>query len=188
MLPLVKIKTIDELKLCFSWDNTLKYSQNKSIISNKFLIDTLQKEGYNFPFTINKEPKGKPYFLHNKNIHFSISHTKDYIAIVISPSRVGIDIESLREVKMDLVQRFFHPNEMSYLINQNADCVDKAFTQLWTIKEAYVKMTGTGIANNFSSIDLSPIRYTISQDYYKNAHHLVSYFDTDSHLFVSLCE
>jgi phosphopantetheinyl transferase len=188
MILLTKIITIKELKQRYGWDDTLSYSANRSLVSNKWLIDILKQEGYSFDFTIERESKGKPYFLHNNNLHFSISDTKDYVAIVLSNRRVGIDIEYLRKGKRAVAERFFHPLENTYLTNQATSLQDFAFSQLWTIKEAYVKMTGTGIANNFSTIDLSPNEYLPSQDYYKNSHHILSSFSPSMSLFTSICE
>lgn len=94
--------------------------------------------------------EGKPFFSSHPDFHFSISHTHDKIAIAFSSHSIGIDIESLREYKPLLVKRFFHPFEYDFLENiKNKEEQNQAFSRLWTLKEAYVKCTGTGIANYF---------------------------------------
>lgn len=191
---IIKIATIEEMKEKFGWNDELKAHQNISILGEKLLISTLRDNGLDFDFTIAREEKGKPYFLYNNKVHFSISDTKNYIAVAIHDSRIGIDIEYLRKGKQQLAERFFHKNEIIYLNNVlytthhilNAT-YDKAFTQLWTIKEAYVKMTGTGIAGNFSTIDLSPQEFSLTQNYQKNNALIKSYRDLKTDLFVSVC-
>ncbi|MGP1515835.1 MAG: 4'-phosphopantetheinyl transferase family protein [Bacteroidales bacterium] len=208
IFPFVKIEKIEILQKIFDWNTGLRCHKDMPILGEKFLIHTLQQKNYNFDFTIVKEKKGKPYFLYNNKLHFSISNSQDYIAIAICDRRIGIDIEHLRTNKKKLAERLFHTNEIQYLnsikksknniISQIEDqnlsqnnhynvSTDIAFTQLWTIKEAYVKMTGTGIAGNFSTIDLSPQHFNINQDYYKNLHRIVSYQDITTELFVSIC-
>ena len=186
-LPLIKIATISELKILFGWNDELKHHQNVKVLGEKFLIHTLKQNGYNFDFTIVRQAKGKPYFQYNNKVHFSISDSKEYVAIVIHNKRIGIDIEYLRENKIALAKRFFNVKEVEYLNRITKDKIDKAFTQLWTIKEAYVKMTGTGIAGNFSTIDLSPEEYKENQDFYKNNHRIIFYKDPSTGLFVSIC-
>ncbi len=212
--PFIQIENIGTLKNLFGWDNALNSHQNISLLGEKFLIHTLQNNGFAFDFTIAKQDKGKPYFKNNPFLHFSISNTQNHIAIVLHSSQVGIDIEYLRLGKSELAQKKFHPCEATYLnalenktfgeyISQNSETnssipqnirtlfakeqiFDIAFTQLWTIKESYVKMTGTGIANNFSTIDLTPPTFAINQNYTQNNHKIISTFDAKSNLFVTI--
>ena len=79
-----------------------------------------------------------------------------------SNADVGVDIELLRTYKPTVAKRFFHPDEYSLLETLPPQLHDEMFTRLWTLKESYVKYTGTGIANNFDkfaiSINLSGLR------------------------------
>ncbi|MBR1626078.1 MAG: 4'-phosphopantetheinyl transferase superfamily protein [Bacteroidales bacterium] len=187
ILPLIKFKSVGELRSMFGWDNNLNYPENIRILEEKFLIYTLKQEGFEFDFTIAKEEKGKPYFKYNDKVHFSVTDSKDYIAVAVCDKRIGIDIEYLRKDKMHIAERYFHPNETAYLHNVTKEFSDAAFTQLWTIKEAYVKMTGTGIAGNFITKDLTPESFDYNQDFYRYNSHIVSYFDTATEFFVSIC-
>ncbi|MBR5854268.1 MAG: 4'-phosphopantetheinyl transferase superfamily protein [Paludibacteraceae bacterium] len=101
------------------------------------------------PYTLHHTPT----FLYNANgaprlEHgpcFSISHCKNAIAVAISETPIGIDIEHLRTAKPELVARTM--NEHEQLLIQQAKDPDWAFTQLWTQKEAVLKMQGTGITS-----------------------------------------
>lgn len=94
-----------------------------------------------------------PIFLYNENGQpriedgpcFSISHCKNAIAVAISHAPIGIDIEHLRTAKPELVARTMNEAEQEH-IWQSSD-PDWAFTQLWTKKEAVLKMNGTGITS-----------------------------------------
>lgn len=74
---------------------------------------------------------------------FSISHCKNAIAVAISETPIGIDIEHLRIAKPELVERTMNLQEQEQI--WHSDSPDWIFTQLWTRKEAVLKMKGTGI-------------------------------------------
>lgn len=81
---------------------------------------------------------GKPFI--EAGPHFSISHCKEGIAVAVDDEQIGIDIESIRHADESLILRTMNEQE-----RQNMD--DRAFTRLWTQKEAIVKAQGTGITS-----------------------------------------
>ncbi|GEM_PF-2327988 len=189
---------IHKIKDLFEYDKNLSQRENISVLSKKILISELKKQGYDFDFEIEKDSKGKPFFVNRKDIFFSISHTREYIAICFDNKPIGIDMETIREKKIPLAERFFNTKEVDYLKSiknresnefsfTSFEDTDLAFTQLWTIKEAYVKMIGQGIANNFKNIDLSPKDFLLNQNYIKNQIKIKSIFFTDKSLFLSIC-
>lgn len=92
-----------------------------------------------------------PEFLYNQygapsienGPYFSISHCKAGIAVAVSDAPIGVDIESIRTPKMDLVRKTMNSLEQSAILSSAEP--DWAFTRLWTQKEALLKMKGTGI-------------------------------------------
>ena len=102
--------------------------------------------------TIARTEKGKPYFLNNNTIHFSVSHSGEIFACAFSDEVIGIDIQEYKnrpdekERCRKIARRFFHPDEIDAL---DADTVS-ALYNIWTAKEAYVKLTGQGIDGDFS--------------------------------------
>ena len=102
-------------------------------------------------FSENERPKkrecrddGKPIFADRKDIKFSISHSENwYIAAFCKDAEVGVDIEELRPINVKrerIAVRFFDYAEQEALkINP------KFFLQIWTKKEAIVKLNGKGI-------------------------------------------
>lgn len=78
--------------------------------------------------------------------YFSISHCKSGIAVAVSNQPIGIDIEAVRPLKVDLVKKTMNPLEQEVIFFDTQP--DWAFTRLWTRKEAFLKMKGTGIIND----------------------------------------
>ena len=91
---------------------------------------------------------GKPFLTHHPEVHFSLSHCKNGIAVVVDNVPVGIDIESFRETRPSLVNYTMNEAE------QQAIAADpnptEAFIVLWTQNEAVLKLRGTGISTNLS--------------------------------------
>ena len=91
---------------------------------------------------------GAPYL--DNGPFFSISHSKNGIAVVISSKPVGIDIEGIRKLNDGLVRKTMSIEEQKQIYS--SDIPEVAFIQLWTRKEALVKMQGTGIISDMHTI------------------------------------
>ena len=97
---------------------------------------------------------GKPYI--EGGPEFSISHCQHGIAVAVDDKPIGIDIESIRPVKSELIERTMNQAEQDY-IGQDPT----RFTELWTRKEAYLKYKGTGIIDNLKHVldDTKNVRF-----------------------------
>ena len=84
---------------------------------------------------------GKPYL--EGGPYFSISHCKAGIAVAIDDQPIGIDIEIIRHANEDLIERTMNEAERLWVMGYGLQ--DRAFTRLWTQKEAIVKAEGMGI-------------------------------------------
>ncbi len=80
--------------------------------------------------------------------HFSLSHTKNQIALLLAAVPVGVDIEMPRVLGQAdaLCARLFTEKERAAMVTT------EDFFRFWTAKEAYVKFTGEGFSHPFSSI------------------------------------
>lgn len=87
---------------------------------------------------------GKPYFAERTDIHFSISHSGDYAAVVLSDGDVGIDIQQVRPVRDGLIEKLCDENERRFVYE--SDNREKAFITLWSLKESYIKAIGMGMS------------------------------------------
>ena len=96
---------------------------------------------------------GKPYLV-GSPYHFSITHTGEVVAVAVSDSPCGIDAEVIARQSRRIAERFFHPAESAYLAAFDSDAYDAEFTEIWTKKEAFAKLTGEGIADfaSFSTV------------------------------------
>lgn len=92
---------------------------------------------------------GKPFLAARPDIHFSISHTKNAILVAISNAPVGADVERLREPAEGLIEKTMNTYEQRIISNGDGDM---AFTQLWTQKEAVLKLKGTGIQDDLHHV------------------------------------
>ena len=75
---------------------------------------------------------------------FSLSHSGERVLCALSDEAVGADIQQLRPYDPALVRRFFTAEEGAWLEEQRER--DLAFSLLWSLKESYVKLLGSGIA------------------------------------------
>lgn len=101
-----------------------------------------------FGFTYNEY--GKPSIAGHPEIHFSISHCQHAIAVAVSDSPVGIDVESFRKADDALLHRTMNEDEIRMV--EASDCRERAFIELWTRKEAVFKLMGTGITDDILTV------------------------------------
>lgn len=87
---------------------------------------------------------GKPFIINGPDCFFSISHTANYAAVIISQQKeVGVDIEMISEKAMRLSKRFLSDNELE-ILNMLFTSPEVAATAGWCIKEAVYKWYGHG--------------------------------------------
>ena len=94
------------------------------------------------PLEISRGEGGKPRIAGGPE--FSLSHSGERVLCALSDEAVGADIQQLRPYKPALVRRFFTAEEGAWLEEQRER--DQAFSLLWSLKESYVKLLGSGIA------------------------------------------
>ncbi len=105
-------------------------------------------------------PSGKP-ILGDGTIHFNVTHTDGIAVLVAGRTRVGVDVERIREVAdaEGLVGRYFSAAEAAiFSALPEADRL-AAFFRGWTCKEAVIKAAGAtvGCLADFD-VDLHPHR------------------------------
>ena len=93
---------------------------------------------------------GKPVIVGHPDIHFNLSHCREAAVCILSPEPVGIDIESIRPYREQLVRYTMNDDELQRI--KQADNPEAAFTRLWTMKESALKLTGEGISNNMRDV------------------------------------
>ncbi len=102
---------------------------------------------------------GKPYIIDGP--HFSISHCREAIAVAVSNTPIGIDIENVRHISEELIKKTMNNAEQKMI--EESSNREEAFITIWTKKEAVLKMHGTGINDNIiNALDGSAETKTIS--------------------------
>lgn len=106
-----------------------------------------------------QNPWGKPILTNREQVHFSLSHSGQWVVCCVSDLPAGVDVERPR-CTPDVARRYFHPDELT--------AEDPVFlTRLWTAKEAFVKALGCGLTIPLDSflVRLTPHRAELEQDY-----------------------
>ena len=82
------------------------------------------------------------------DLRFNLSHTDGLVACALTVGReIGVDVENIRRrVTHDVAQRFFSPREVADLRALPGDEQEVVFFDYWTLKEAYIKARGLGLA------------------------------------------
>ncbi len=107
--------------------------------------------------------RGKPYFAGAGNVHFSVSHSGDFVVVAFADAPVGIDLQQHKRRGYEtyddaiarhkkLASRYFHPLEQNYLENDPWE----NFFRIWTAKESFVKRTGRGIDHGLCQLCILP--------------------------------
>ncbi len=139
--------------------NKLKNLDDKkrSILGEKLLIYGLRKF-YNVDYNdivINLNDEGKPY-INNRDfdyIKYNISHSYDYVICAFSDKEIGVDIEKIREININIINKFATSNEIKYILSNKKQILNRLFT-IYALKESYFKMLGTNL-NNIQNIEFT---------------------------------
>lgn len=163
----------DELSCFYSYLSPSEISRSKRLVKksdertyvithalvNRKISELLGKKFNNLK--INYFDNKKP-FIEGNTIDFNLSHSTDYFAFAISIHEnlyVGVDIEVVSE-RLDIgpiVNNYFHKNEISYILNSDSNILTRhqKFYEVWTRKEAFLKMLGTGLSDKLPELDMS---------------------------------
>ncbi len=97
------------------------------------------------------EGNGKPVVRQIPSFHFNLSHSGDWVVGAVDDAPVGIDIEEIKPIDLAIAKRFFSADEYQDLLSQPAERQEAYFFHLWSMKEAFIKLTGKGISYGLSS-------------------------------------
>ncbi len=138
--------------------------KNRFILFHGFMREVLAKYLTISPEHIQytKGEKGKPYlFLKDDNeraLQFNLSHTRDIALLAVTKkAELGVDIECIdRKTEWQgIAKRFFTLSEQTSLFALPVQQQQPAFYELWTRKEAYMKVLGCGLS-------LSPTQFSLT--------------------------
>jgi len=105
-----------------------------------------------------RDHNGKPQLLEPAtHWQFNLSHAGDWAVLALTNAgAVGVDVEvhERRNNLAGIARRFYTPQENIALQPLPESAWSRRFFELWTLKEAYVKALGRGIATALAGTDI----------------------------------
>ena len=135
----------------FKRNSSLQRSLFGELVARAVLAQKLGTNGSQITFS--KTENGKPY-LNHKNAMFNVSHSGNWVVMAFSSTEVGIDVETIRPVNYRIAERFFSGSEVEFLNSKNGQEKLDYFFDLWTLKESFLKLIGTGLTRSLSSFSV----------------------------------
>ncbi|WOX06900.1 4'-phosphopantetheinyl transferase family protein [Microbulbifer pacificus] len=135
-------------------------AQHQFLLSRVLLRSVLGKISGRSPESLrfDRLPSGKPLLADFPELHFSLSHSGQWLALAVScEAPIGIDIEQPSKPRdfLRIARHYFHPEECALLESPPLELMPMHFYRLWTMKEAFFKARGTGISEGLGRINLA---------------------------------
>jgi 4'-phosphopantetheinyl transferase len=148
------LSAIDEKKrerlLKFVFWQDMHRSLFADLLIRKIMIEEYDLTNEEIYFTVNEY--GKPNCDILNDFHFNISHSGDWVVCAVDKNPIGIDIEEISTIDLDISKNFFSDKEHNDLILSN-NPFDYFFT-LWSLKESYIKFLGKGLSHPLNSFSM----------------------------------
>ena len=129
--------------------------KNSELFSRNILGSYLKVNGNEI--NILRTNYGKPFLADFPEIHYNIAHSENFIVGVIAEESVGIDIERIRIINKLIVDSIYTKNEKQYISSKKNE-VGIRSTKIWTMKEAYLKMLGSGFTLPHKKFDVLALK------------------------------
>lgn len=120
----------------------------RNIICNKLKIK-------NNEISFSKNSYGKPFLNNYTNLQFNISHSGKWILCATDNEPIGVDVQEIRPIDLDIAKRFFSEKEYNDLLEQPEKNRLSYFYDLWSLKESYIKALGKGLSIPLNSFSFS---------------------------------
>lgn len=113
---------------------------------------------------------GRPCLAEHEELHFSLSHCATHVALAIgSDPLLGVDVATMVPVRrgfMRIAHRLFHQGDLAQLLDCPEERRYHRFLELWTLKRAYSKALGPGMARSMADCGFgrTPEGLIVAQD------------------------
>ncbi len=147
LMECVDLNLADKTRLdCFG-----SVSRKKEFITTRILLKELLGEGI---FIENNE-HGRPLLI-NSNCEISISHSKDYVGIMVGVDHyMALDIEYLSDRVYKICKRFLSEEELSFISESDKQI---HIYQHWCAKECLIKLYGKKDVHLINELKLDPFK------------------------------
>lgn len=153
--------------------------QRLSVMAYRLLCKALREEhNIDFPPSFAYEEGGKPFLKDHPHIHFNLSHCRAGAACAVADHPVGVDMETVRPYKDALARHALSDDEYARVAASPDPAA--AFIRLWTMKEAFAKLTGRGLRDELKTL-LPASGYAFATQELFSA-------DGNQRMFVTVCE
>ncbi len=112
----------------------------KQSILVRYFLEKLLNNKINIVDNFIYNKYGKPFFKDNI-CYFNFSHSKNKCITVISNKEIGVDIEEIKKIDINVINKFATENEKKYITESNDEVYKRLFI-IYVLKEAYCKMLG----------------------------------------------
>ena len=132
------------------------FIQGRYIVRSE-LSKLLDCDPRNVPIKLSEH--GKPFCPIDNLPKFSISHCKNLVIVGWSKNEIGVDVEpadtQLNEPEIQSV--LLHPNEKKFYDAKTPEKTSINFLKLFVLKEAYLKLQGSGLFVDLNQVEIQQI-------------------------------
>lgn len=157
-----------------NYENGLSFIENKAIEMRNNYFPNLEYSGIKYG------KNGKPYF-EDKKLYFNGSDSSTLKVVCLSNINIGIDIEKLRKKNfLSISSYYFDKIEHETLLNSSD--IEKDFFTIWTLKESFLKLSGSSILNleNTPCFDIKSNLY--NKEKYYDKYSFLSFLVNDTYI------
>lgn len=121
-------------------------AQKQSLCADGLAREMLAENTTASAIRFSRSEKGKPEAL-NSPLHFSLSHSGEFVLCAVSEDEIGADLQVFRPVCPSLICRVCTEEEKEFIGTE-----DRLFFQVWTSKEALAKYYGDGLTGDLKKL------------------------------------
>ncbi len=161
----------EKIERYFQWQDRHRSLFGKLLL--KALIDDLGLEATSLE-NLGYTPYHRPSI--PGKVDFNLSHAGNYVVCAGSRfSRVGIDIEQIKQVNLDNFSLVLTPAQTAFIKDSQEPL--REFFRLWTLKESVIKANGKGLTiplnqleTDYQSVEVEGFTWNVKEFHLDSAH------------------
>jgi len=121
----------EDMRMLDSFTND---TRKKEWLASRILVEKLIEEKAEIFYDEHNKP-----FLKNSKKHISLSHSHNFMAVIIDDKETGIDIELIKPNVLKIKEKFMNNDELNAVGKEN---IAEKLTLYWCVKESLYKYYG----------------------------------------------